>query len=412
MSTALCVVNLLCLAHLATASAPFQLAFHAQSPKHHYIAKRHQAYARRANHFKVSVVRSSKGNDDDSATPNTRRSKGVNRKNKSSSKSNSKTARKQPKINSSSKLKGQHQQTNGNGECVTNQEDSSMYIQFSRVFQRHVVYRARNKVDINWDGIGEAALSNDKSNQVEVVESFEFLDQANAKYPCVRMLAPKDLPFPPPTCSLEFNDKVEGVSRAGRRRRKAAEADEYETTIAGMGLTSLCELEYKYDNIELVSGWKSSDLPSQPGFNSNTDELGYRYDQSRLAIQTLLKLVTTPASETNLPRHYFRLELRRFASRGLTSDMIRRNYNRVVQMLSGLLRMQQLDIEFVLANFPQLCLYNSDELEEIIKFLILPLPPEEYVSVYMVADKGIGGESVDCKCSVILILGVERSPSS
>lgn len=295
-------------------------------------------------------------------------------------------------------------------------QEKTMFIQFSRVFQRHVVYRHQpSNNDTNWDGIGDATMS---PATVEVLESFDFLDEATEKYPGIPVLAPKDLPFPPPTCSIEW-DSTEGDEggtamattlgaegeeggRVLRKRRTDVEQDECETTVAGMGLTTLCELEYEFDCVECMSSTNSLEASSsssqrQGAENSNIDQLGYQYDQARLAIQTLLRLVTTPESQVNLPRHFFRLDPKRFASRGLTSDVINKNYNRLTQLLSGTLEMKQRDIDFVMSNFPQLCLYNSDEVECMIQFLISPLPPQEFVSVVMVAEKGIGGASVDCE---------------
>lgn len=253
---------------------------------------------------------------------------------------------------------------------------------------------------------------------VEVLESFDFLDEATEKYPGIPVLAPKDLPFPPPTCSIEWDSTegdeggtamattsgAEGEKGGVRKRRTDVEEDECETTVAGMGLTTLCELEYEFDCVECMSSTNpleasSSSSQRQGAENSNIDQLGYRYDQSRLAIQTLLRLVTTPESQVNLPRHFFRLDPKRFASRGLTSDVINKNYSRLNQLLSGILKMKQRDIDFVMSNFPQLCLYNGDEVECMIQFLISPLPPQEFVSVVMVAEKGIGGASVDCELS-------------
>ena len=157
---------------------------------------------------------------------------------------------------------------------------------------------------------------------------------------------------------------------------KGVEEEECETTIAGMGLTSLCELEYE----------------SSP--ESTTD-----VEERSAALRTLMQLVSSESSFM-VPRHFFRLD-RRFSLRGLTSETIKQNHDRVVQLLSSEtpsgLAMERVDTGFVLSNFPQLCLYKSDELECMIRFLVSPLPPASYVSVTMVEDKGVGGSSVDCE---------------
>lgn len=263
----------------------------------------------------------------------------------------------------------------------TTLDPGTLYIQFSRVFQRHVVYQ--NNTDLDDSGNINATP--------QVIQSYEFLDDATSQYPGVRILAPKDLPFPPPSCSLSFDD-----DEPGRRGKRAREEDECETSLAGMGATSLCELEYPLENVNQVSGWT-------PVNDGRTDSLGYRYDQSEDAIQTLMKLVLTPEAdqwmaELNLPRHYNRLTEKRVAMRGLTSERIRENHDRLLKMLGGeVLEMERLDVEFVLFNFPQLCLYDGEELKEMLRFLVSPLPPVDYEDVYLVADKDVDGSSVDCK---------------
>lgn len=273
--------------------------------------------------------------------------------------------RKRDRTKTSSKLKSK----SSHADNDTDEEPNSMhrYIQFSRVFQRHVVYQNNT----NLDGISEGSNGN-----IRVMQSFEFLDEAMQHYPGVKVLAPKDLPCPPRTCSIN-NDE-------SRSRGEAADVYDFETTVAGMGLTSLCELEYPLENVNQMEGWASVD-----------DWETYANEARR----TLLDLVRNPETERNLPRHFFRLDLKRFAMRGLTSETIEQNYTRLIYLLGGVLKMKRLDAEFVLSNFPQLCLYDGEELKTIIYFLISPLPPEEYVSVFLVADKGIGGASVDCKCT-------------
>ena len=270
-------------------------------------------------------------------------------------------SKKRDRAKNGSKYKSTHLSTND-----ANEEPNSMhkYIQFSRVFQRHVVYQNNTSL---------VSISGSSGN-IQVIQSFEFLDEAMQHYPGVKVLAPKDLPCPPPTCTIDDDSGC---------REEAVDIYDFETTVAGMGLISLCELEYPLENVNQVEGWASVD-----------DWVTYANEARR----TLLDLVRTPETELNLPRHFFRLDLKRFAMRGLTSETIKQNYIRLIYLLGGVLKMKRLDAEFVLSNFPQLCVYDSEELKTIIYFLISPLPPEEYVSVFLVADKGIGGSSVDCKC--------------
>lgn len=262
-----------------------------------------------------------------------------------------------------------------------------MYIQFSRVFQRHVVYKTGN---IN----GYATTTTINGICDEVIQSFEFLDDAVKSFPKAKVLAPKDLPFPPPSCALVYPDDNASnanqfaVSR-GRPIDKDVEEEECETTIAGMGLWTLCELEY--------------DPQTSLDANSDTEQ---QYERANKAIRTLLQLVSSESSFV-VPRHFFRLDARRFAMRGHTPESITMNHFRVVNLLScgnnnaspgniGL-NMGPSDVAFVLQNFPQLCLYDYSELESYVRFLLQPLPPDSIPSVAMVADRGLGGSTVDCK---------------
>ena len=250
---------------------------------------------------------------------------------------------------------------------IPEQYEHNIYIQFSRVFQRHVVYTSSNNNNNN--------NGNAKANGVmdEVIQSFEFLDEAVKSYPNAPVLAPKDLPFPPPSCSLVYPDENTGessmnhiVSR-GRAIDTDVEEEECGTTIAGMGLWTLCELEY------------------DPA-HCNTD---YQYDEAQKALSTLLQLVSSDSSFV-VPRHFFRLDSRRIAMRAQTPESITKNYGRVVNLLSQGNAHAGGGTAFVLQNFPQLCLYDCSELESLVEFLLQPLPPESIPSVAMVADR-LGG---------------------
>ena len=268
--------------------------------------------------------------------------------------------------------------------------NDDIYIQFSRVFQRHVVYR---KIDMVSSGDTTASTLMDD----EVLQSFEFLDDAVKSYPTARVLAPRDLPFPPPSCSLVYPDEEnDGNSRQltvgsrGRMIDTNVEEEECETTIAGMGLWTLCELEYD-DNAN----------------NATATGGEYQYEQANAALRTLLQLVSSSSSFV-MPRHFFRLDARRLAMRGHTPESITMNHFRVVNLLSrgnsgsggdnndvGL-AMDPSEVAFVLQNFPQLCLYDCGDLECLVRFLLQPLPPVgSFPSVAMVADRGVSGSNVD-----------------
>lgn len=262
-----------------------------------------------------------------------------------------------------------------------NTTSSTYYIQFSRVFQRHVVYTANI---INEQHQTTTATQNTD----QVIRSFQFLDDAISTYPKARIVAPRDLPFPPPLCTIDWTE-----SSPSRLSSKTEE--ECETTIAGMGLFGLCELEYATNNFNYSDG----KFPSTSVVNAKYNQQDV---QSNEALRTLLQLVSSSSSSV-LPRHFFRLDHRRFALGGHTPDSIRINHARVVSLLScggsisssiGL-AMSSSDVQFVLSNFPQLCLYDNNELENLVRFLLQPLPPSIIPSVTLTADTGVGGEKVD-----------------
>ena len=236
-------------------------------------------------------------------------------------------------------------------------------------------------------------ISDDSSSSQkdEVIQSFEFLDDATRAYPTSNVLAPKDVLHPPPSCSLVHPDDNDNDSRnvgssllsRGRYIDSKLEEEECETTIAGMGLWTLCELEYN---------------------DSMNDSSIVSTDEANAALRKLLELVSFDNSMNMVPRHFFRLDARRFAQRGLTSEKIVVNYANVVYLLSCCrdhehtdkravgLAMDASDVKFVIQNCPQLCLYKTVELEGLIRFLLQPLPEAGTIpSVAMIADRGADG---------------------
>jgi hypothetical protein len=105
----------------------------------------------------------------------------------------------------------------------------------------------------------------------EAMQSFPFLNKAMLSYPYTKVLAPKDLHYPPPSCSMVYLDnnndndggsskkndpKCNGVislRRGGRKRRRGTidieEGGGCDKTsnIASMGLMALCKFEYDDD---------------------------------------------------------------------------------------------------------------------------------------------------------------------
>jgi len=331
--------------------------------------------------------------------------KGVNKKSRTSSKGNvalktASSATAAADKSTKAKIKASSiNKSNKNSVTTTankkNQNNSpTYYIQFSRVFQRHVVYNTKTDTT--------TPTAND-----QVIQSFQFLDDAITSYPKARIVAPRDVPFPPPLCTIDWtllSSSSSAVAAAGYNKIE----EECETTIAGMGLFGLCELEYDADNnhVHNRNGKYPVDTTTtatiSDGNNANQQQ---QHDvQSNEALRTLLKLVSSSSSSV-IPRHFFRLDHRRFALGGHTPESITINHARVVTLLSRArdggssssigLAMSSSDVAFVLSNFPQLCLYDTLELETFVRFLLAPLPPTNIPSITIVADTGVGGEKVD-----------------
>ena len=346
------------------------------------------------------------------------------------------------------------------------------YIQFSRVFQRHVVHRrSKHPSTGTWTSAAVTTTSNAidninikpgfskiKENDVEgdddeVIQSFLFLDEATASYPQAHILPPKDLRFSPPSCTLndDFYHVNDSKDNGDEKKTKTfkyhrssidsnIEENECETTIAGMGMYTLCDFEYNIvgnDGALYTSSPISNQLTSIFRDTTSTAAASsYSHDEAHAALRTLLQLVSSTQSSSNsnsIPRHFFNLDVRRFALMGHTPQSIQANYARVVTLLGGAyansvgqpqqtiiddeddddnstfvgLSMSPSEITDTLQNFPMLLLYSCDELEFFLRFLITPLPKLGSIpSVTMVADR-VGGDtattsstgnvSVDCK---------------
>lgn len=188
---------------------------------------------------------------------------------------NKKQSKKKINIKAASPTKINEKEVLSSEEGISS--DGIIYIQFSRVFQRHVVYQRHSGIDIG--------TATDK-----VIQSFEFLDDAVRSFPeAKQVLAPKDLPFPPPSCALVYPDEKNNkgllVSR-GRLIDSDIEEEECETTIAGMGLWTLCELEYDNDHDGLTD------------HNVNSSGKDDQHQQACDALRTLLQLVSSESSFT------------------------------------------------------------------------------------------------------------------
>ena len=328
------------------------------------------------------------------------------------------------------------------------QDDFFYYVRFSRVFQRHVV-RRRHRCHADRAG-----------GYDEVMRSFQFLDEALSRYPNARVLAPKDLPHPPPSCSVVYpdddggkgeendprHDAVAGLRPGGRGRgrRTMIDADVEEggecdeaSDIAGMGLTTLCELEYEDDpRFAAAAADDDGDDDGVDGGEGDRDEndrhqraLRGRRRRANDALGTLLSLVSSEDMPRGGARHFFRLDPRRLALAGHTSRSISENHARAVGLLGRIgggrrrsrvragvdddddgggavgLALDAPGIGFVMRNFPSLCAYDADEVEELVRFLLGPLPETgAFPSVAMIADGGrLGGDGADVDCEFAML---------
>lgn len=390
--------------------------------------------------------------------------------------------------------------------CFRNNDyDKNYYIQFSRVFQRHVVAEARRRIATTTTGIkststGTSITTNNQFNNCsssttsdddddKIIQSFLFLDEAIAAYPYARsILAPKDIRFPPPSCTVnddslhhlrdDDDNNIIGEKTTKKQQQKVdqlsidsnVEENECETTIAGMGLYTLCDFECSnvdngtivYSTIASLSNYTTATTTEIYNdtitAHSTTVSLS-RMENAHAALRTMIRLVSTSqggssssssSSSTSVPRHFFNLDVRRLALMGHTPQSIQENYVRVVNLLGGdgyatsrqrqqrdsnvggveggyndvhvdedddsgvggdlnneycidfvrLLDMTPSQIADTLQNFPMLLMYNYEELECLLRFMISPLPKAGSIpSVTMVADRvgDTGNISVDCE---------------
>jgi hypothetical protein len=294
---------------------------------------------------------------------------------------------------------------------------SSYYIQFSHAFQRHVVYSSSSLRRPNSLNGNDSTRKQEDGSVVDVVRSFQFLDEALSNYPKARVLPPLDMPYLPSSCFSNTNSSNDDVDTT--------------TTIAGMGLWTLCDLDYNnnatvvandhaqqlnIDNI-VASSMSDDDGSSGDDVSTTTAEQNHKNEDNSNndALRTLLQLVSSNTIPRGGPRHFFNLDPCRLALMGYkTSYSVIVNYNRVVHLLSSggssgsngssgtthtaaavaALALNELDVNFVMQNFPFLAIYNINELESVIRFMIQPLPDAGAIpTVTMIADRSSGSGS-------------------
>lgn len=223
------------------------------------------------------------------------------------------------------------------------------------------------------------------------------------------------------------------------------ECESETTTIAGMGLWTLCGLDYNNaivanDHAQLNTDNNNIASSSMSGDGSNahvSSTSTKKYDNTIVvhsntkknttdnndALHTLLQLVSSNTIPRGGPRHFFNLDPSRLACMGYTtSQSVSVNYSRVVHLLSSgksgssiaitsgssairndgpthttsaeALALNELDVNFVMQNFPFLAIYNISELEALIQFMIQPLPDAGTIPIVtMIADRSSGSSS-------------------
>jgi len=274
--------------------------------------------------------------------------------------------------------KGQVQDLKKELGLANKKEYGHTYIRFSRAFQRHVVYKCTDNRKQNL-----ASIYNHDCQCDHTLDSFMFLDEAMAKYPTARL------------------DKLLDVGQID-------DENAYELILAGMGnIPSSAMLTVRNGEMSASNGMEAM-----------------RYLASMVMSDQDINLPPPGSDQFNQMRDTFvqRLELeiapKRFESH--TKESIRRNYDHVVDVLTrGLTRklystgndglLMQLeksglafteaDAKAVIADFPQLCLYDIHELEERIKFITSPMEAQSdslNPGQKVVSRKG-KKDDVDCK---------------
>ena len=221
----------------------------------------------------------------------------------------------------------------------TSSVDEHTYIRFSRAFQRHVVYKCSKQADL---------CSMDDCNNGHVIGSFMFLDSARTAFPNAHVVKLRD---------IAVNDNE----------------DDYVLTIGGMGTTKMSEF---------VSSCIISSEKMQRAYDylaSISSNVGHRKSM--------------PPSQS-----IYVISPLRFAKH--SPDTIHNNYNRVMDLLTrgrsrsrkykgkssntpssnDLFSITKVGLAFeesaarsVISEFPQICLYDVQELEDRIRFLISPI---------------------------------------
>jgi len=260
------------------------------------------------------------------------------------------------------------------------------YIRFSRAFQRHVVYKCTHATK------DQTTSFHHDCQFDKTLESFLFLDEAMVKYPNATLDKLLDVGF-------------------------AKDNEDFELILAGMGTRQSISM--------LTQRNGEKDSSNDSGINA------LHYLASIAVAGQRIQLPPPGSKQLNQMRDAFVHRLgwdispKRFESH--SPESIHRNYDRVMDLLtrgrarkvqgvqdgeitadSGSLLMQitQSGLAFseagaraVIADFPQLCLYDIHELEDRIRFMI---SPTRYRDIMKDEPQGRAKtRDVDCKFSLL-----------
>lgn len=212
------------------------------------------------------------------------------------------------------------------------QDRGSIYIRFSRAFQRYVVFKC---------SVGDDSCSYHDFNNGEIIRSFIFLDEALKSFPDAVLIKLRDVVL------------------------NSEEEENFELVLGGMGLIPSREMidECPIPSNESVTNAFEylQSLSSMSGHRKPTSNVMPSISPQRFAAHTI----------ESLHRNYHRvLDLltrgRNRSYKSSSSENILFNITKIG------LAFDEADARAVIAEFPQLCLYDIHDLEDRVKFFISP----------------------------------------
>lgn len=244
-------------------------------------------------------------------------------------------------------LFGQKEKNIDDGNIILEHDDHTpsgnehTYIRFSRAFQRHVVYKCSKQADL---------CSMDDCINGHVIGSFMFLDSALAAFPNAHIVKLRD---------IAVHDNEDDHDH------------DHVLTIGGMGITKMSELissctissekmQRAYDYLESISsyvGHRKSMSPSQ-------------------SIYSISPLRFAQHSPDTIHHNYNRVMdlLTRGRSRKYQGQSPNASLNNDLFSITKVgLAFEESVARTIISEFPQICLYDVQELEDRIRFLISPI---------------------------------------